>query len=443
MADTDARTPLPRDGSSAEVASPDPAEVNLEEEGLNEEGEGRPGISARRRAAQVCAVLAVVLLVVGLLLHSIGPAHPGTTSVSATATPVPPTVVIASNVNFGTLTVNGHALKGPPPVVTRLFHDGENAVTLSAPPFQPQTCSMWWVGGQVTSGAGTCFFGTGSTYRIAGALVTPDFDVTLPVDGSDLPPDLLASAARVVAQALGTVQLRTTVPAGQYYATGLDQQGHIASRRAATALAATVLFSLPAHGTSSVCGTAELCGVALPPGLPVPAGQRIWSVRSDLTVTWRYQAPSGSVMGVTVAPGLPSEGPGPFFQVFLAYTADTTGASEGSWSVVTAPAPTAVQGAVTPSLPDQLAQMLCEVGTELVGWLAQTHGTGGYGISALQDRGVEGCAIQLSQGASTAAQGTFLWRFGVLLAVDQGAHTRAPWLPMAPPAEVAAVEEAD
>src|SRR5215469_1880084 len=97
---------LPSTTASA-VSTTDPATVDLDDEAVVL----RPRVSVRRRAAQGGAVLAVVIIVVvALLLHSLGLARQGTASASATATPLPPTVLIDSNVTFGTLTVNGHTL---------------------------------------------------------------------------------------------------------------------------------------------------------------------------------------------------------------------------------------------------------------------------------------------------------------------------------------------
>lgn len=56
---------------------------------------------------------------------------------------------------------------------------------------------------------------------------------------------------------------------------------------------------------------------------------------------------------------------------------------------------------------------------------------------ALNDQGARGCEIMLA--VNNAYQGTFLWRFGVLLAADTQAHTTDAHLPTAPPDEIAAL----
>jgi hypothetical protein len=390
----------------------------------------RPRVSARRRAARAGVVLAVVVVAVGLLLRAIWPAPQGTTAVLPT--PTPPAVVITSNVTFGTLTVNGRTLTGAPLLlVTRLFHVGTNVVTLAAPPFHARTCHVLFppasdqLPPEQEPGCVSGVYGGGRPIVVQGVRVVPDAYLDLELSAADLPPDLAAQAVGVVTQALAAVPLHTVVPTGQYYATGIDSHEHIAARRAATPLQAAVLFSMPQPGIISSCGVPPLCGAALDPQIPLPAGQRIWSVDADLTASWRYTAPSGRV---TVAPGFPSFGS---VQVFLAYNGAN---AVPGWSVVTP--------VLLPPLADQLTAGLCQVGATLVDGLGQAaQNPNSSSIRVPDNRGVAGCAIQVVQGSTgSTVLGTFLWRFGVLLAVDQGAHMLAPWLPIAPPAEIAAVE---
>jgi hypothetical protein len=53
-------------------------------------------------------------------------------------------------------------------------------------------------------------------------------------------------------------------------------------------------------------------------------------------------------------------------------------------------------------------------------------------------QGPQGCKLGVvNQGATIEA--TFIFRFGVLLAADDGAHKLIPSLPIAPPSEIAAI----
>jgi hypothetical protein len=236
---------------------------------LDEEAAVRSRVSPHRRAAQTGIVLAVVLVVVGLLLHSLGPAPRGTASLLSSPTPTPSTVVIMSNVTFGTLTVNGHTVQGAPPLVTHLFHVGTNVVTLTAPPFEAHTCRFLFPSEQPSSSETGCeFSGYSGTFDVGGGTVAPDELVDIGLDDTDLPPDLAASAVGVVTQAVTAVPLHSVVPTGQYYATGSDAHGHIAARRAVTPVQAAVLVSLTPPSTSGFCGgQQQLCGATLFPGL--------------------------------------------------------------------------------------------------------------------------------------------------------------------------------
>ncbi|HEV2459421.1 MAG TPA: hypothetical protein VGS80_13765, partial [Ktedonobacterales bacterium] len=150
----------------------------------------RPRVSARRRAAQTGVVLAaVVVVVVGLLLHGIGPAQQQGTSVVQPL--APPTVLIESNVSFGTLTLNGQALHGSPPLLTARFHLGTNVVTLAAPPFAPKTCHFLLPSDHPSAETGCSGGGTaGGPIAIQGVSVVPDQILDIELGSAGLPPEL-------------------------------------------------------------------------------------------------------------------------------------------------------------------------------------------------------------------------------------------------------------
>jgi hypothetical protein len=400
-------------------ATPDPAVADLDEAEV-----ARRRSSPRRRATQAGVVLAVVVVVVGLLLHSIGPSRPGTASVQ----PLPlPSTLIESNVNYGTLTVNGYTLTGVPPLVTARLHTGTNVVTLAAPPFGPKTCHVLFPSDRPSVDAGGVGDASGNNaFAVNGVRVVPDLVLTIELSSADLPPDLAAraSATALLAVAALRPQTQTVVPAGQYYATGWDAQGHVIAQRARAPLHAQVDVR-PAGG----CGPSPLCPVPLDPGLGVPPSPRVWSVGIALTAAWAFAPPAGSVVSSPpVLLMLP-------LQLFLA----NTGA--GDWRLVSLPASAVVHDSIaTHSLADQLAVGLCQAGSNLLGALLHLHGSNGTNLGTPYERGVEGCIIDVLGGTSAGVQGRFIWRFGVLLAVDQGAHALAPWLPRAPQAEVTTVE---
>jgi hypothetical protein len=421
----DPRTP-PHTTAAPAAATSDPALADLDEEAAV-----RHRVSPRRRAAQGGIVLAVVVIVAGLLLHSIEPFQRGTASLSASPTPVPLTVIIESNVTFGTLTVNGHALKGSPPVVTSLFHAGTNVVTLAAPPFRAHTCHVPFPSDQHSTELGCSRSRPGGSITVQGVSVVPDLLVDLELGSTDLPPSLAARASATAQQALAAVQLHTVVPVGQYYATGQDTQEQILAQLASAPLQAQALFSLDR------CGPSPFCPSPLAPGLAVAPGQRIWSVGLNLTADWDFTPPDAPPI---VSPPVLLQSP---LQLFLAYDGTDRTDGAGGWRVVTlqpglVPGPRGTQ-----PLADELTHDLCQAGSSLLGGQVQAQSPNGYSLSNLSipyERGVEGCIIQVQGGTSSTVQDTFLWRFGVLLAVDKGAYMLAPRLPIAPQAEVTAVE---
>jgi hypothetical protein len=91
--------------------------------------------------------------------------------------------------------------------------------------------------------------------------------------------------------------MRTLVPVGDYFATGLDAQGQIRSQRAVAPLQADVLptptdlFS----GGGTFCTDAS-AGCVLPPN-PTTGGQlgRAWAVAAGMTLAWQFTASDGHV----------------------------------------------------------------------------------------------------------------------------------------------------
>ena len=99
-----------------------------------------------------------------------------------------------------------------------------------------------------------------------------------------------------------------------------------------------------------------------------------------------------------------------------------------------------------------LAQATCEVGVNLLSTvtshpLSTVAQQPEYQVATVHNNGIGGCALQLTRTGGTGVTGTdganagsFLWRFGVLLAADAEAHALLPYLPLAPPSELSAVD---
>src|SRR5579885_3376422 len=135
----------PAEAEAPEAAQPDELEALL-----------RPRLTRRARLLRAGALLGLVALVAAGLFWRVGSA--GISFVAATpvpaATPIPQ-MLISSNINFGTLTVNGRTVAGPPAVFRP--RPGENTITLTAAPFAPKTCAFSWP--SFSSFSGDCSYG--------------------------------------------------------------------------------------------------------------------------------------------------------------------------------------------------------------------------------------------------------------------------------------------
>jgi hypothetical protein len=94
---------------------------------------------------------------------------------------------------------------------------------------------------------------------------------------------------------------------------------------------------------------------------------------------------------------------------------------------------------VTPAqLNQDLAEVICPVGQSMLASEAgQLTGQNYLGVTTLKDGGIQGCLLDLQQ--NEVEKGHFVWRFGALMAADAKAHDTLPQLPVASPAEIAAV----
>ena len=72
--------------------------------------------------------------------------------------------------------------------------------------------------------------------------------------------------------------------------------------------------------------------------------------------------------------------------------------------------------------------MVCQAGSN---YLTTLRTSVQVSVSVVNDQGLEGCVMQGSP-QSIAATGTFIWRFGVLLAADPQTHVVLPDIPLAP-----------
>jgi hypothetical protein len=95
------------------------------------------------------------------------------------------------------------------------------------------------------------------------------------------------------------------------------------------------------------------------------------------------------------------------------------------------------------TLPDELQQLIpqtfCGVEeNELQSALADHHAGNHFSFNTPNQGEPAGCEMQITQDNGPLI-GTVVWRFGVLLAADLQTQRSFPWLPLAPQAEVNAV----
>lgn len=380
----------------------------------------RRRVSARLRVAQALALMVVIAVVAGLVVHTL-PVAPGRSQAGmATPTPVPlGPVLLLSNVSYGTVTLNGTRLAGPTPLVAT-FRRGLNTVTLTAPPFRPRTCHVQWPGRQNDGG---CDFPTtvGLPHSVAGRPVSPVLIVVLPFGPDDLPSAAQAQALAAVTDALRSAPPQTRALAGEYIATGQDARGAVISQRTTVTLQATLLV----EATSVNYFGDVFCGdpACVPVGNATTgqrAGQSEWVVSADMTLHWQFSSSAGVVASSAYwSAQLPAS-------LLLTYDAQQGWTFDQSGT----------QQLAGFGLPAALAQAICTVDSTVLSSAAQQHGD--TILSPLHDNGVEGCELEVQTSQGTEA-GHFVWRFGVLLAADGPAHALLPALPLAPASELAAV----
>lgn len=387
--------------------------------------------SPRRRLVQLGIIIVPILVAASLVLRGTLPAPPSSSTYVAvpTWTPYPIPITLTSNVSFGTLTLNGKQLAGPPPRDIAL-RPGNNVITLTAPPFPTQTCVVQ--GPLIVSGS-QAIFGSTSTCQIssegdAGGIPTHVY-VALMLSGDALSPDLRESAQALVTRTLGIASpLTATVPIGDYYAAGMNGQGVPNARQAAVPLTATFTETLMdstaiASATAAYpfpyeCSSA-LCAGGYDPSQPLPS--HVWLVNVQTMFRWYFTTPSGLLAGSLVLPA-------PELRTLaLIYTPDAGWQAAEPWP------PT--------SDPNQGSSDLCQAGMNVLGQAMSTQGGLQGGIETDQANptadGVRGCSFHIINQGNTI--GTFIWRFGVLLAVDDKAHALLPSVPIAPPQEITAV----
>jgi hypothetical protein len=359
-----------------------------------------------------------------------------------TPTPGPENaLIVTSNFNIGAVILNGKKVAGAFPLLMRL-NPGENTITFSAPPFRDQTCRVTLLaqadpqtGSRVRAAEEKCGVSVRQPPLTLDGVAVKNGALVFSMTGDDLPADVRNTAENVLWTKL-TTSRSFQVPAGDYYATGVDASGRIRSARAVVALQATLALARPSVTQTGFCLNLSCAGYPILPGQGLgspPAG--VWLIQESVVVGWRFTTQGGALVA---AP--PPQFAGSMVNVGLTYS------STGGWSVSDS-----ASGSSITALQTQLLSGSCESGYSALQTLIGQSSLGGqdlsYGQSASPGSTTDGCAISvegqntnpLGPTSSTKKYGHYVWRWGVLLAADAQARTLFPLLPIAPQSEIAAV----
>ncbi len=383
-----------------------------------EELEPRPP-SRRKRLGQVGMGLAAVLAVF-LVFHGVlPPGKPPAPAPTPRPTLVPSLALFASNVNFGAMVINNRAYPKQPvllPITQDMY-----TVTLAAAPFRSVTCRFDKLRTTEpdTGFDPRCQVQAGDlgipTMTLNGVTGSPTMLIGIALGLEDLPPDQQAAVRSIITSQVFTLHQQTTVPTGDYYAAAVDQNGKITSRRATRPLQAELSLVSPLGipgNASLLCKSDLTCPGPVPLQFsPAPPADG-WLIGIATAVRWRFTTSGGQVMGEAT-----------YLSFSIVYRYLTYGATSG-WRLDEITARMIAEQ-------NELGNQDCVAGGNILETLRQDRG-----FSYQVGTSIEGCILTLNTGA--ASQETFLWRFGVLLAVDQAAHLAFPALPVAPKDEVTA-----
>ncbi len=385
-----------------------------------------PPPSPRKRAVQI-GLVALVFVVAAVLIGGplVNGNAPGAASVTRQPTVSPQTALLLANINFGTVTINGHRQRGTLPMFFKMHSPAEGnsvyQIVVDAPPFDQVTCTVSFIQGAANAaGSSDCQIDNGGFPEITanGVSATPDFVVSLNFTADSLPDDQQSRIDTLLLQSIA-FQHTMAVPAGSYVATGYHPAGNsITSQRATRPLQATAFLNsstdlhlLPFPCTGLVCSAGPI--------LPNSTTDKVWAIEVPVALRWLFTAADGRVLGdvsfpvANLAPAM------------LTYDANA------GWSLA--------PGSESESFASigMLGGLDCSTGGELLQQMVQFNG---ISFSNEGDQEVTGCKITL-QDIGGSERGTFLWRFGVLMAADKAAHDALPNLPIAPQAEIDAVPD--
>jgi hypothetical protein len=328
--------------------------------------------------------------------------------------PPPPTISISSNVNYGTLTINGQIQREALPLTIQMHSQPPYIISLDAPPFKPLTCQLPPLTSIVPYAFNPCKTAQNITRdpQLLNSLV-------MLFSLGALSPEQRQQATDVISKQL-TAQQMTIVPAQSAIVTDLKSDGTLTTRLSGSLRASAFLVPTTQAPKRELSCFRLIC--IGPQGFSPDYTQsgQFWEVQTPVALRWRFTTDSGQVVSDVTFPSSPV-----LLKLFLSYDART------GWQI--APLPTSEM-----SLSAQLSQLVCITGIQMLNTQQARYLSGdGWTVNILHEQGIEGCELQLVQ--HNVDEGHFVWRFGALLAADAQAHSALPKLPVASPQALAAV----
>ena len=174
----------------------------------------RPASRGKRLAQIGCVLVAVVVLVA--FWRTIAPGKSAAPALAPTPAAASPMLLILSNVNYGSVTVNGQKEPGQLPMLVALRGDVYD-IRLDAQPFLPKICRARLSQPGFSEG-NTCqvFPNSPNDYITYNDIaVAPAFVLEISLTLNDLPPAQQRALTTMLAQAL-TYRQDLTVPAGSF-----------------------------------------------------------------------------------------------------------------------------------------------------------------------------------------------------------------------------------
>lgn len=362
-----------------------------------------------RAVRSVLVGLALVLVIVAfvrpLALPALFTSHP--------APDVANVVILDSNVNTGTIILNGtpHIYQ---PWLHLNLQPGNNILDFLSPPFAALRCVLKH---PLVSGGKVCqakfSVANGTTYAPV---------INLDRGYGDLSADQQQAIEQTILAELtqAAAEVQGQIAPGQHFGSGgYDPQGSLASSVATDQLNATMVVVPNGTLLCDVYGTtAPLCPVSFG-NAPASAGEKLWQVQVPAEVGWQFADEVTGQVTTDLLPVLatPNNANDSSYPINLSVVY----ADNGDWKLVPQ-----MNSPNVASLFGQLNQINCTIGQNLLLSLLG-NGNTTMNFSTEDPPSINGCRITLPN----ANFARFIERYGVLLAANSAAHQLLPAVPMA------------